>query len=185
MPKKPTYQKVETNALREVPASINREIGRIIVRWAFVEFCLQKIVWRLVGVDDAVGRLAIRDPRATDRIDMIVDLAALHSIKIDKAQIREFREQVNYGQIHRDILAHGLWGKYPDGSLRVVRSTGQHPKNIKQVPHRSRRVAPSALTVTVEQLRDAIEKIDWIIKYALELEVVIKKLLEASPKKSA
>jgi hypothetical protein len=173
MSKKPaaTFEKVESTLLYEVPASISREIGRIIVRWAYFEYFIQKVVWLLVDVDQTIGSYSVREPRITDRIDMIQDLASLRSIKLKEEEwFQAYRIQADAAQSRRDLLAHGLWTSYPDGSFRVIKTRGQHPKARSQVPHRSRKVAPEALSVTVRELKWMIGMIDLLITDAVNLE---------------
>ena len=184
--KKPaaTYEKVETTLVHELPASINREIGKIIVRWSYLEYCVQKIVWLLAGVPEIVGRFAIREPRFTDRLEMIRDLAPLRGIKWSEAKFQAYLQQATAAQNRRDLLAHGLWTKYPDGTLRVIHTRGQHPKNRTQVPHRSRKVSPEALFVTVPELQMMISRIDLLITEAVSLERDIQAQFLALPDKS-
>jgi len=46
----------------DLPAPMCRDIGRLMVRFAYVENYLQSIVYLLVGCDQGIGGLAIRDP---------------------------------------------------------------------------------------------------------------------------
>jgi hypothetical protein len=188
MPKKPaaTFEKVESALIYEVPASISREIGRIIVRWAYFEYSIQQVVWLLVGVDQITGSFSVREPRVTERIDMIQDLASLRSVKLkDELWFQAYRVQADAAQSHRDLLAHGLWTSYPDGSFRVVKTRGQHPKSRKQVPHRSRKVSPEALSVTAKELRWITGIIDLLVTDAVSLKKSVQEKLEASPSKSS
>jgi hypothetical protein len=188
MSKKPaaTFEKVESALLYEVPASISREIGRIIVRWAYFEHSIQQVVWLLVGVDQTIGSYSVREPRITERIDMIQDLASLRSTKLkDELWFQAYRVQADAAQSRRDLLAHGLWTSYPDGSLRVVKTRGQHPKSRKQVPHRSRKVVPEGLSVTAKDLRWMTRMIDLLITDAVNLEKSAQEQLRASPGKSS
>jgi hypothetical protein len=176
-----TFEKVETNAIREVPATISREIGRIIVRWSYFEHYIQGIIWLLVGVDKTIGSFSVREPRVTERIYMIRDLASLRSIKLrEESWFHDYWTQVDAAQSRRDLLAHGVWANYPDGTLRVVKTRGQHPKNRAQVPHRSRKISPEALSVTLPQLRWMIGRIDLLITEAVNLEKSVQEQLRAS-----
>ena len=183
---KPTFAKVAAKAIHELPTSISRELGRSIVRWSYFEHYIQKVIWALVGVDDIIGRYAVREPRITERIDMIRELAALRSIKLKSdAWFHDYWVQADAAQSRRDLLAHGLWANYPDGTLRVIRMRGQHPKNIKQIPHRSRKISPEGQSVTVAELRFVIGRIDLLIAEAVSLEKLAEEQLRALLDKSA
>lgn len=69
-------EEVRGKVLRQVPTSMSREIGRITVSWAHLENHLKAMSWALLGLDDALGRIAIRAPRPRQQVEMIRDLAA-------------------------------------------------------------------------------------------------------------
>ena len=48
----------------KLPISHTTEIGRIITRWAFLEWLLRQIAYLLLDLNPKAGRLAVRDPRA-------------------------------------------------------------------------------------------------------------------------
>jgi hypothetical protein len=91
MSKRPSGEYSEGPADYRLPASMTREIGRIVVRWAYFEWYLQTIIWRLAGVDERVGRLAIKDPRITERLALLRDLAALRGIVLNERVYSELQ----------------------------------------------------------------------------------------------
>ena len=102
-----------------LPVSYSTEIGRIITRWAFLEFRLKETAYMLLGVDPKVGRIAIREPRITDYIDMIQDLMHLKSITAT-ADLKKLRKSLEKIQSFRDKLAHGIWMKHDTTKLPVL-----------------------------------------------------------------
>lgn len=54
-----------------------REIGRIIVAFATVEWHLKKLLCELVGLDPKRGRLTLREPRLKEYPALIGDLLSL------------------------------------------------------------------------------------------------------------
>src|SRR5258708_11874622 len=70
-------ERVIGNAVYELRIPFSREIGRVIVHFAYFEQCVQEMVWDAMGVSEAVGRIAIREPRITDRLEMLRDLIGL------------------------------------------------------------------------------------------------------------
>jgi hypothetical protein len=57
-----------------IPAPLAREIERFLVTWAHFEHYVRAVVWTLVEVGQEKGRLADREPRVPDRLDMIRDI---------------------------------------------------------------------------------------------------------------
>ena len=76
-------ERVASPALYDLPQEFSEEIGRIVVRWAYLEHYVQRIVWMLLELDSKRGRLAVRDPSMQERIVMISDFASLQAIKLE------------------------------------------------------------------------------------------------------
>jgi hypothetical protein len=78
----------------KLPSFLLRDIGRIITHHSVLEWKLSRIVYTLLGIDPVAGRIAVREPRTTDRLEMIVDLLKLKGISVsaDLDGIREALE---------------------------------------------------------------------------------------------
>jgi hypothetical protein len=90
-----------------LPASLFREIGRAISAHSVLELSLNNIVYDLAGVDSTIGRLAIREPRTSDRIDLIIRMMALRKIATN-VDMKALRKAVEKSTERRDWLAHGV-----------------------------------------------------------------------------
>jgi len=49
---------------------------------AYFENAVRRAIWDILGVNQKIGRLAVRDPRADDGLDMILDIAYLNAITV-------------------------------------------------------------------------------------------------------
>ena len=165
-----------------LPAAYSRAIGRVVVHWSYLEYCIQRIVWILVGIDDVMGRVAVREPRAEDRVVMIRDLASLRSVKIDNAELDAFESSVRFLSAARDLMVHGIWAPCPDGTWRVLNFRGQHSKDTKGPPHRSRRMAPGTKIFTFEAFETQLAAIKKLIDYATRFERTIVEQISEPPK---
>src|SRR5271156_3750823 len=112
----------------KLPASFNREIGRIIVSWAYFENSVRRGIWEILGVDERMGRIAARDPRIDDRLEMLLDLAFLREIKINEEAVKLLIARSKEVLSWRDLLAHGVWVPTPDGWL-IQMTAGSYPKD--------------------------------------------------------
>jgi hypothetical protein len=110
---KPT--RIVAPAEYEIPAQFCREIGRIIVRWAYLENAVRRLTWDILQVDQKLGRVAIRDPRMDDYFDMILDIAHLKKVPIDQTKISSLITRSNETAKWRDLLCHGMWVPTPNG----------------------------------------------------------------------
>ena len=159
MKKKPI--RIVAPATSEIPARFSREIGRIIVRWAYLEHIIRRLGWDILGVDQKIGRIAVRDPRVDDYLDMIADIASLKNIKIDTSNLSSLKSRANEVLRWRDLLGHGIWIQTPDGWLLQMIS-GNYPKNYK-AEYRKRRINPEGLNVDIEGLRSVSNGVEILI----------------------
>jgi hypothetical protein len=180
---KPPPEYHETYARADLPQALTREIGKIVTRWAFLEYQIQAFIWDLAGVDQRVGRLAMREPRITDRWDVMLDLAALQGVKVDTKQLSSFKTGLNELQSKRDLFAHGVWTK-PKGKGRpwhVILARGNHARDV-EIPHRNRRISPEGVSVSAEQLRIIADRIETATDSFRRLRGAIREMLPASGK---
>ena len=58
------------------------------VKHSYLELVLSRICYRLAGVEPVVGRVAVREPRTSDRFAMVEDLALLKGFKFDEKALK-------------------------------------------------------------------------------------------------
>ncbi|MCA6105650.1 hypothetical protein [Bradyrhizobium cenepequi] len=174
----PRYLRPKTRF--DIPTEITQEVGNLIVRWAYLEHCLQTIVWNLAQVIQPIGRLAIREPRAEERVRLIKDLAELRGIEIDETAARAIASQSRELALHRDVLAHGHWF-YDDETKNwcVVLSRGKWSDD--EPHHRSRSAVPEALNVTDVALQGIVKQLEAVIKLAELLSQQVEQQIEPPP----
>jgi hypothetical protein len=177
MRKKPT--RIVASAEYDLPLSFHKEIGRIMVRWAYFEQTIRRLAWDALGVDDRLGRISVRDPRIDSRIEMIGEIAFLRNIKIDPQILGTLQTRAAEILRWRDLLAHGVW--IPKGKIWLVQMvSGTYPKNY-EAEHRKRRVNPEGVNVDIDGLRTISRGIKILIELALELREQLEPQLRPSP----
>lgn len=142
-----------------LPVSYNTEIGRIITRWAFLEWRLRETAYLLVKVNPKIGRVAVREPRVVDYITMIEDLTRLRSVDVavDWKALKNVLGEIGS---FRDKLAHGIWVKHNTTKTPVLQEiSGKYPphpgaKSVKA------RIEPRAVRVTLKNLKEIVHGID-------------------------
>ena len=171
----PRYLKPTTRF--DIPNEITLEVGNLIVRWAYLEHCLQTIVWNLAQVIQPIGRLSIREPRAEERVRLIKDLAELRGIELDETATSAISSQSREIAQHRDLLAHGHWF-YDDETKNwcVVLSRGKWSDD--EPHHRSRSAVPEALNVTDVALQSIVKQLEAVIKLAELLSQQVEQQIE-------
>jgi hypothetical protein len=103
-------ERVAGLASYNLPAPLVREIGRIIVSWAYFEHCVQEMNWQALGISEAAGRIAMREPRVTDRLEMLSSLIELREGVWDVELYKSILARSKILAAKRDLLAHGIWG---------------------------------------------------------------------------
>jgi hypothetical protein len=161
--------KFNAQASFNLPATMCREIGRIMVRWSYLEQHLQRSVYDLLGLTADVGRLAVVERRAPERLDLIRDLAARSDIELDEHQRKDLRKRIEDTKRVRDLMAHGLWHLFDDvwhvQDTRGTWSDTPHPE-VKGI---TRKDLPQGRPFDVAALRAIVAEIDQMISEARQL----------------
>ena len=161
---KKILERVSGNASYELPLSFSREIGRIIVHWAYFEQCIQEMVWQAMGLSEAVGRIAVREPRVTDRLEILRDIIKLRGGSWDDALYKSILSEANLLAAKRHLVGHGMWFHHKSaGEWHVQLTRGSWPKNTADLIAGSKKVTPESVEITLEELRSATTSISVLI----------------------
>ena len=164
-----------------LPVAYSTEIGRIMTRWAYIEWQLEQITYRIVGVGPKIGRLAIREPRVDAHITMITDLMKLRKITVG-TNLTRLSEGLVQLKSMRDAIAHGIWLKHPSTKLPMLQYT-KGKWSIAAMPNTKRIVHPQAVPFTIKKLRAFVRSFDGAASTISNLEKEIAAQLSASPQK--
>lgn len=135
-----------------LPVAYSTEIGRIITRWAFLEWRLRVVTYILLGVGHNLGRIAVREPRAADYITIIEDICTVRNIKL-KADTKTLKKQLAEYKEFRDLLAHGIWIKHPASTLPTIqKATGSYQELPGQKLTKAK-MAPKATVIELVELK--------------------------------
>ena len=122
--------------------------------------------WQAAGVSSAVGRIALREPRVTDRLEMLKDLIAEQKGVWDDVLFKSIVERARSLSSIRDMLAHGIWGHHPTtNEWSVQLSRGRWPKDLADyLISGSRKVTPEGVLMDPEKLRGYVQEIETLIE---------------------
>jgi hypothetical protein len=159
-----TVERVTGNAVYELPISFSREIGRIIVQFAYFEQCVQEMAWDAMGVSEAAGRIAVREPRVTDRLSMARDLIGLRRGFWDETLYKSIYSRANLIAPKRHLLAHGIWFYHRGRDEWHVQLTrGSWPQSEAELVAGSKKIIPESVLITLEELRCLTSEISVLI----------------------
>jgi hypothetical protein len=130
------------------------------VRFAYFEKCVLEMVWQALGLSEAAGRIAVREPRITERLNMLRDAVGLRRSAWDEELFKSIRVQADLVAAKRNMLAHGIWYNHPSGEWHVQPSW---PKTAEELEFKSKKIIPESVTITVAELRSTTAEIDALI----------------------
>src|ERR1700732_1556408 len=105
---------LELPTLSDLPPSLEREIGRIIVRFARLEWILSKMLFAALNINNVKGRIALKDHNAVERFEIIKRLATLSGLNTTKTDLGALKEAICAAQSQRNDLAHSVWMRMPE-----------------------------------------------------------------------
>ena len=159
-----TIERILGHAIYQLPAGFSREIGRIVVQFAYFEQCVQEMVWQALNLSEAAGRIAVREPRVSDRLEMLHDTIKVRGGTVDDDLYKSIKARTNLVAAKRHLLAHGIWF-YHQGmdEWHVQLTRGSWPKNEDELVAGSKKVTPESVVMTLEELRAATSEISALI----------------------
>jgi hypothetical protein len=138
----------------------------------------------LVGVGPQTGRIAVREPRMTDRISLVQELIDHLKVQVD-FDFKSFKRNAADLAEKRDWLAHGIWVRHkPTGKvlLRVTKGKWETARQDGKAGE-SRRAYPQGANVTVEDLKVLRLAIEEMIRLSDILTTQVMRAVEALPAK--
>jgi hypothetical protein len=152
-------------ATYKLPTALSREIGRVMVHWAYFEHCIQEMNWGAMNVTGEVGRIAAREPRATDRLEMLGDLIRLRGADMDWQLHKSILKRAEPALAMRDLLAHAIWTQHRQTKEWLIQKTkGKWPKELAELISGPRKIVPESLPMDAEKLKSIVSEIDSLIE---------------------
>lgn len=169
----------------KLPAAYSTAIGRVITRWAWLEWELKRVAYAILEIGPKAGRLSVREPRAHEYLTMIQDLMQVRKLSISdklKRHMKPVKDTlVQHGDL-RNALAHGIWIKRDDTSLPVLRIVSGDLFRRVNLPSSlpKAKIEPRALAIELRALRSMVDDIEGLIKFVQALRREIESQLAAS-----
>ena len=185
MSERPKFVAIDSEDVSyKLPIAHSREIGRVIVRWAFFEDYIQRMVSAIAFMAGKasipLGRIAAREPKFPDRLRMLEHLAGIRNINLDKTLIQTMKTKSRLLVEKRNLLAHGIWTHVPGVGWVVQQTTGAWDE-IEGGPKGSKRIKPEAVLMSVNDIRDVVNDIDDLIEDTKKLHYLMPGSPYASP----
>lgn len=160
------------SAIRKtIPAFVARKVGQIITSYAYLDYSLRTLVRRLSGVSETVGRLAVRDPRASEKLQLVRDLLFLRGTVIDDRKFKVLHAGISEVERLRDLIAHGIWTEH-DGEWSVIAFKGRVDDQTIHPTERKREIRPETFSVTHQGLANTLQSVQNLIASVESLEKI-------------
>lgn len=174
---------VEAVIIYRLPPRMSNIVGRIIVRYAALEYKLNAAIAVMLQLQRVEWRLVLKEPRVHERLETIQDLLALRDITI-ATNFEEFSDLLETVNRERDQIAHGIWLQHPVTKKIYLRLTKGMWKRTAPYQNKIKRpIAPQSILFGVEECRAVLARIDGAIKLIQVLGREIDAARKASPGK--
>ena len=165
-PKRVLVEKVSSIAQYKLPVAYSREIGRIIVRWAYFEQHVQIMVSGVAFAADAkstvIGRMAVVSPPFPERLELLRRLADERSFGFDNELLLDMKPRSKALSQTRNLIAHGIWTNDPKWGWTVQETRGNWGSN-NFGPHVSKKIVPEVKIMKPENLAITSRDIEALI----------------------
>jgi hypothetical protein len=166
-------RRITQKANYDLPASLSREIGRVIVRWAHFESHMQNIIYAVAfnraENAGALGRLAIRELKPDLRADLLADIAHVQGVGLDRVLLKAIRNKAEALGKKRNLLAHGIWTLDQDAGWVVRETRGNWGEEHPTSRGRKRSIEPESVPMNVEDVRQIVAELDALMADAKKL----------------
>jgi hypothetical protein len=118
--------------------------------------------WQTLGIIQLAGQTAVREPRATDRLEMLHDLLKLRKGSWDDALYRSIYSRAKLTEAKRNLVAHGKMGASRQRMARRIDTRFLAEKSPR--PRCSeQKIMPQLIPMDEDKLREATSEIDGLI----------------------
>ncbi len=170
----------------EAPAELATLVGQIAIRWSSLVWTVQQCTYTALGLPNAQARIAVRDPRPDEHIQMIESLMKLAGFKTS-TNFAGLREDLTALKGLRDNLCHGVWTTNPDSGKITIQIDSGNWVPSGHNGKRSRRETPEARGVDAEGLRSIMIGLEDCIRMLqvllLELETQVSSIDRYPPER--
>jgi hypothetical protein len=152
------------------------------VGWAHFETSVQSMIHQAANVTPPIGRIAVREPRATDRLEMLHELIQVRGGTWNHELYKSILSKARLIEPKRDLVAHGMW-ILTDAGWDVRLARGSWPKNVSEYVRGSKKANPESIPMDLGKLRTATKEIDDLIQDLEQLRKSARSSRPPSPEK--
>ena len=139
----PIYETPCSKLTTELPPKLFEAIGRVIVVYSSIEQEVRNIIYSILKISPAEGRVAITNPDTANNLSTIEKLLKINGIETPP-NFREFKKEMQDLVEIRNWLSHGVWTQI-DGKpyLQITHAKDWKPNDQDEI---SRKIVPVSYT---------------------------------------
>jgi len=155
-------------------------VGKVISLYAYEEWMLRDMVYRLLHIGPKQGRLSVRDCRAKDYPELISTLIDLANVAV-KYDFDALTKLLDEAETNRNMLAHSVWlkGDHDAAPLHIQVTKGSWPKQPYK-PKVSKRVNPEGREMTDEYSLYLYDVVETAVRATIPLWNAVCEMTERS-----
>jgi hypothetical protein len=161
-----TSRKRNLNITVSMPNDIAQGIGRIVGTFSILEDKLRSLLYSAAGLDQTLGNLLVRNPRAQEMFDLAVEVLNLQGLKFEdgaRDEIARMRTNIESVQSVRDWISHSpLCQDQDTGMYYFVRTRGGSWKPDPKGPKVRREIEPSGIPFDFQACANVIAHIEGL-----------------------
>lgn len=132
--------------LKLIPPEYAQGVGAVTSQWAWAEAMINQLIWRLLGVRSARGRIVTSNIGAQTKIHMLA--ALMRKSRMDERLVKKIETDGKALAIGRNLVAHGYLAVWPDQPYGIAYSYLARGK----LQDRRRLVTPTLLNDLAEHI---------------------------------
>jgi hypothetical protein len=170
----------------DLPATMARDVGRLIVRYAYLEQYLQHVIYMVLGISAGTGRIVVREQgRLTERLDMLLDLIAAKNLTPPDEDFKQLREAIEDAMEIRNLCAHSTWTwstEHQGWAVLVSRGSWEGIPRAERA-RRNKRLFPEGQIIRHKTLKLYVTGLEALEKAFRRIQANLEAQLQSSPQK--
>ena len=171
----------EAPIVHDLPDDLAMIIGKIIAAHSRLEHTLTQIPTILLGLNKAEARIALREPRAGERLEMALDIFAIKGIEPTGVDLVALRTKIDKSTTERDQLAHGIWLRDSEGQLYLRLARSNWPKDGTGRGTMKRAISPQSMPYGIKDALELLALIEDSLASVNQLGEILNQAMHAFP----
>lgn len=176
-------EQIEAIVVHDLPDDLATLIGKVIAAYSRLENNAIYLTALLLQLNKVEARIALRNPRPAEALDMALDLFNLKAIRLN-TDTASLRLKLEKAKADRDAIGHGMWLRHPTTNELYLRlSRGSWDKGMTGGDKISRTIFPQAISYGPNECRLVLKNIEDALQGVAAVGAELDLALKAFPER--